>query len=252
MDIKVMTFNLRCPVKLDGDNYFPNREGNILAAIQREAPDIIGFQEAADYSRAFLKRSLSDYVVLGCGRGENYRGEACCIAFLRDKFDLISFETKWLSNAPDIAGSFFDGSDQSRCPRLYVHAKLAFGEEGKTLHFYNTHLDHQGAMARVLGMNQILQSVSECDAPFVLTGDMNARSDSLEAQLPLKLKNKKINDATESILYSFHDFGKTEFGVKIDYIYTDLDFSDTHLVEDKHEGGIYISDHYLICTTITI
>lgn len=252
MNIKVMTFNLRCPVKNDGVNYFPNREGNILAAIQREAPDIIGFQEAADYSRAFLKRSLSDYVVLGCGREKNYRGEACSIAFLRDKFDLVSFETKWLSSSPDVVGSFFYGSDQSNCPRVYVHAKLAAAEEGKELHFYNTHLDHQGTMARVLGMNQILQSVSECDAPFVLTGDMNARSDSLEAQLPLKLESKQIKDATASVEYSFHDFGKTEFGVKIDYIYTDLPFMNTHVVEDKHENGVYISDHYLICTTVTI
>ena len=252
MNIKVMTFNLRCPVKNDGVNYFPNREKNILDAIEREAPDIIGFQEAADYSRAFLKRSLSDYVVLGCGREKNYRGEACSIAFLRDKFDLVSFETKWLSSSPDVVGSFFDGSDQSNCPRVYIHAKLAFGEEGKTLHFYNTHLDHKGSLARLLGMNQIVQSISECDSPFVFTGDMNAYSDSVETKLPLMLKAKKINEATEEITYSFHDFGKTEFGKKIDYIYTDLSFFDTHVVEDKHEDGIYISDHYPICTTITI
>lgn len=252
MNIKVMTFNLRTPAKIDGDNHFTNREGNILKAIQEEAPDLIGFQEVADYSRDFLKRSLTDYVVLGCGRGENYRGEACSIAFLRDKFNLISFETQWLSISPNIAGSFFEGSDQSPYPRLYVHAKLSFGEEGKTLHFYNTHLDHKGSVARLLGMNQIMQSISECDAPFVLTGDMNAHPNDIEIQLPIQLKNKTVKEATAQIMHTFHGFGKLEREPKIDYIYTDMDFFDTYAVEDKHEGGIYISDHYPICTTVII
>lgn len=252
MNIKVMTFNLRTPVKNDGVNYFPNREGNILEAIDRESPDLIGFQEAADYSRAFLKRSLSDYVVIGCGREKDYTGEACCIAFKKEKFDLISYKTQWLSTSPNISGSRFDGSDQSKCPRIFVHAELALGEDGKRLHFYNTHLDHKGDVAKLLGMTQIMQSISECDAPFVLTGDMNANADSAATQLPLMIETKQIKDATASVEYSFHDFGKTEFGGKIDYIYTDLPFLDTHVVEDKHENGVYISDHYLICTTVMI
>lgn len=44
MNIKVMTFNLRTTVKNDGVNYFPNREGNILAAIEREEPDLISYK----------------------------------------------------------------------------------------------------------------------------------------------------------------------------------------------------------------
>lgn len=252
MNIKVMTFNLRTPAKIDGINYFTNREGNILEAIERESPDLIGFQEAADYSRAFLKRSLSTYVVLGCGRNKDYTGEACCIAFKKEKFDLISYKTQWLSTAPNTSGSRFEGSDQSPYPRLFVHAELALGEDGKRLHFYNTHLDHKGSVAKLLGMTQIMQSVSECDAPFILTGDMNAKPDSEAIQLPLMLETKQIKDATESVEYSFHGFGKTEFGRKIDYIYTDLPFMDTYVVEDKHEGGVYISDHYPICTTVEI
>lgn len=43
MNVKVMTFNLRTPSKIDGDNHFTNREGNILKAIKEEAPDLIGF-----------------------------------------------------------------------------------------------------------------------------------------------------------------------------------------------------------------
>ena len=255
MKIKVMTFNLRCPVKNDGVNYFPNREANILNAIASEAPDIIGFQEVADYSRQFIKGALGDYVVLGCGREESLNGEACSIAYKRDKFDLISFETKWLSSSPNKAGSRYDGSDQSKCPRVFVHAELACGEgdeAGKRLHFYNTHLDHKGAKARFLGMMQITQSISECDAPFVLTGDMNARPSDVEISVPTSLTNKNVQDATADIAHTFHGFGAYSEGYKIDYIYTDAEYSDTYAVEDKHENGVYISDHYPICTTIQI
>ena len=255
MKIKVMTFNLRCPVKNDGVNYFPNREANILNTIASEAPDIIGFQEVADYSREFIKRSLTDYVVLGCGRNENLGGEACSIAYKRDKFDLISYDTEWLSSFPSKAGSRYDGSDQSTCPRIFVHAELVCSEHGeavKRLHFYNTHLDHKGAQARLLGMMQIAQSISECDAPFVLTGDMNARPGDIEISVPTSLINKSVKDATAEITHTFHGFGAYSEGYKIDYIYTDAEYSDSYAVEDKHENGVYISDHYPICTTIEI
>ena len=252
MKIKVMTFNLRCPVKEDGENFFPNREKNILWAIESEAPDLIGFQEATDYSYAFLQRSLSDYVVIGCGRDKNYRGESCPIAFKKDMFNIISFETKWLSFTPNTVNSRYEGTDQSKYPRIYTHAELCFGEDGKRLHFYNTHLDHRGEMARVLGMTQIMQSILECDAPFVLTGDMNARPDDKAVQIPLKIDRKEIKDATASIDHTFNGFGKYDNGIKIDYIFTDTEFSETHAVNDDHENGVYISDHYPVCTTIEI
>ncbi|MBQ8345577.1 MAG: endonuclease/exonuclease/phosphatase family protein [Clostridia bacterium] len=252
MKIKVMSFNLRHPVQGDGINFFPNREPKIASAIQEAAPDLIGFQEATEYSRSFLQKTLSDYVVLGCGRESNYSGESCSIAFRKDRFELISLETKWLSTAPDTVNSFYEGSDQSKYPRVYVHAQLFAPEEGERLHFYNAHLDHKGAMARVLGMTQILQSISSCDAPFVLTGDMNARPDDMAVQLPLKLSCKTVKDATASLSHTFHGFGRYEEGIKIDYIYTDADFSQTYAVEDRPKDGVYISDHFPICTTIEL
>ena len=252
MKVKVMTFNLRCPAEADGINYFPNREKNILKVIQDEAPDLIGFQEAADYSRQFLKENISDrYVVLGCGRHADYTGEACCIAFNRDRFDLIDYKTRFLSGTPCVPGTRYAGSDQSGCPRLYSHALLSVGE-GKVLNFYNTHLDHKGEIARLLGMTQIVQDISECDAPFVLTGDMNAYPDERTVTVPFSMKHKDVREATAEITHTFHNFGKKKTECKIDYIYTDAPFSDVYAVEDKAEDGVYISDHYPICATLEI
>ncbi len=252
MKIKVRTFNLRFPAEGDGINYFKNREKNILDCIERESPDLIGFQEAADYSREFLKKNISDrYVVLGCGRHKDYTGEACCIAFNRDRFDLKDYSTKILSSTPDIPGSRYEGSDQSSCPRLYSHAHLSVGE-GKTLHFYNVHLDHKGAVARLLGMTQLVQDIAGCDAPFVLTGDMNARPDEDTVRIPFGMKHKRVAEATADIEHTFHAYGTKKDNCKIDYIYTDAPFSDAYTVEDKAEGGVYISDHYPVCATVTL
>ena len=117
---KVMSFNLRIEAGIDGINHLDNRKGNILDVINREAPDLIGFQEVRDGTRAWLRDNLTDYMVVGCGRLEDYRGESTPIAFRKDKFELVSLETFWLSSTPNIPASVYAGSDQSGCPRMAV------------------------------------------------------------------------------------------------------------------------------------
>ena len=253
MKLKVMTFNVRCDVKGDGINYFPNRQHRVLEAIREEAPDLIGFQEVTDYIRAFLKTNLSDeYTVVGCGRNPNYGGEACLIAFRKDVFDLIRFETRFLSTAPFVAGSTYGGSDQSHCPRTFAHAELIHKEMDHPIHFINTHLDHKGTVARLMGMTQILQRISELSGQFVLTGDMNVPPDSDCAKLPLAVKERKITDATAAVPFTFHAYGKREPFSKIDYIYTDGEPLDAYAVKDEPTDGVYISDHYPVCAWIEL
>ena len=246
MQIKVMSFNLRYPTDSDGENRFSCRTGRIAAAIRAESPDLIGFQEADDESRTFLKQALApEYLLLGGGRNADLRGEGCPIAVRRTLFEVIGFETQFLSDTPHVPGSRYAGSDQSACPRLFVRAELLLSD-GKRLFFYNTHLDHAGKGARFLGMKQILSSVVACDAPFVLTGDMNATPGSPETDLPLSLPGRTVSDASASLGHTFHDFGRRTTPCKIDYVYTDLAYRDTYAVPDLPEKGVYISDHYPI------
>ena len=252
MKLKVMTFNLRMDTEADGINYFPNREGRILETIRTEKPDLIGFQEASDYIREFLKKSLSDdYTVIGCGRQKNYRGEACCIAFRKDCFELVSFDTHFLSTSPTTPGSIYAGSDQSKCPRLYVHAELSHNQIAKPIHFFNTHLDHKGEQARVLGMAQVLQQLATVSGESVLTGDMNAHPDTACIGLVAALKEKQLKDATAQIERTFHNYGKNpEHVVKIDYIFTDAEPIEAYAIADNGVDGVYISDHYPVCAWI--
>ena len=253
MELKIMTFNLRCINGGDGINEFENRKPKVLSAISSESPDLIGFQEATDLQREFLRKNLSEsYVVLGCGRKANYYGEAVSLAFKRDLFELISFDTFWLSDTPKVPGSRYENSDQSTCARLTVHAELAAKDLPTPIHFFNTHLDHQGAEARLLGMKDIIKKISETSGAYVLTGDFNARPDAPEIAEILNDKAIGASDATANLTHTFHGFGKFNEDYKIDYIFTNAPHRNAEIVTAPADDEIYISDHHPVCVVIEV
>ena len=197
--ITVMTFNLRNESKVDGINYLDNRKGKIIDTVLNYQPDLIGFQEARDNTRNWLRDTLADYTVIGCGRSADSMGESTPLAFKKDKFMMIASENFWLSSTPSVAGSTYEGSDQSSCPRICTVATLVHIETGKKLVFLNTHTDHAGSLARTLESAQILQYLSEKGLPSIVTGDLNATPDSMEIVMLSSSKNFPMADATASV-----------------------------------------------------
>lgn len=254
--LKVCTFNLRTPVEKDGINYFPNRKGRILDVIRRERPDVIGFQEVADSTRRWLREALDGYVVVGCGRSRELSGESMIVAYRKDCFDMVSMDTFWLSTAPAVPGSIYGGTDQSKCPRCSTAVVLKHDGAQQPFLFLNTHLDHKGKTARLLGAVQLLQYISVKNLPFVLTGDMNATPDSPEMQVIVSCKERKVVDLTEGITGTFHGFGKyaKDEMPKIDYIFSDMesDPAETYVVPDIPEEGLYTSDHLPVFGFVTV
>lgn len=254
--ITVMTFNLRNESKVDGINHLDNRKGKIIDTILNYQPDLIGFQEARDNTRNWLRDTLTDYTVIGCGRTANYMGESTPLAFKKDKFLMIASENFWLSSTPSVAGSTYEGSDQSSCPRMCTVATLVHIETGKKLVFLNTHTDHAGSLARTLESAQILQYLSEKGLPSIVTGDLNAYPDSREIVMLSSSKNFPMTDATASVKGSFHSFGgySDENMPKIDYVFSNLPCieEEAFAIPDPHEDGIYISDHRPVMTSLII
>ncbi len=251
MKLKVMTFNLRYRTENDGVNFFDNREPRVLEVIKKEAPMLIGFQEATDYQREFLRRELSDsYIVLGCGRKSNYRGEAPCLAYRRDMFELVKYDTFWLSDTPDVAGSRYESLDQSSCARNTMYAILSPDDYDGCIAFFNTHLDHSGEKARIAGMKQTAEVIKQVGGKFVLTGDMNDVPNS-ECIAVAKAIEGAV-DTTAGITHTFHNFGRKKEEIKIDYIFTNGRALDAYAVEDIPVDGVYISDHYPVCAYIEI
>ena len=261
--LKVMSFNLRVEADIDGINHLDNRKGKILDVISNEAPDLIGFQEARDATRAWLRDTRSDYVVVGCGRYKDYKGESAPLAFRKDKFEMVSMETFWLSSTPKVPQSVYAGSDQSSCPRIATAVVLKPLESDSLLLFVNTHTDHKGAISRILASAQLLEYMSQKGLPCILTGDFNALPESTEIKMLTASQEFPMVDATVNVGETFHAFGtvhetKEEYAgvevVKIDYIFTNLptDPSDSYAVKDDHENGIYISDHNPVVAFVEI
>lgn len=251
MKIKIFSFNMRMDEPKDGINYLPNRFERIKELIESEAPDIIGFQETREMAREWLCENLKDYTVLGCGRYRAFRGEGVTMAFKSSLFDLVSFETEWLSLEPAVPASMY-GGDQC-CPRVLQTAHLVPRDGSEPFVFANVHLDHKGEDAKKFGAMQTMQKLLSKPYKFILTGDFNSLPEEGVVTFIKDCKARSIKDITAELGGTFHNYGKAEKLEKIDYIFTDHEkYENVRLIEDNHPGGIYYTDHYIVSADIEI
>lgn len=254
MEVKVFSFNIRMNTPNDGINAFPNRKNRILSTIKEHSPDLIGFQEATDSMREWLRDALTDYEIIGCGRNTTYRGEAPVLAYRKNLFECVRSETFWLSLTPTIPGSSYEG-DQSACPRTATVAYLIPQGSSTPFLFCNTHTDHQGENARYLASVQLIQYLSQQPYKFIMTGDFNATPEAPEIKLLTKNSFLPMVDATEKLSGTFHGYGKCNPPSKIDYIFTNstCDIERSNLIDDiPDESGLYTSDHCAVSAYIDI
>lgn len=252
--IKAMTFNLRVESEADGINRFSLRTHRVLGAIATESPDLIGFQEATDPMRAFMRNALKDeYTFIGGGSYVGHKGPGNPIAFKRDVFELVSLETRWFSPTPEVPGSRHENSDQSKYPRYYLKTVLRVMETNELICFINTHTDHVGANVRTLQAKQMRNVLREsADMPVILLGDMNAKPDEESIQLLSFDECTDIVDVTSAIPSSFHWWGQLNPPIKVDYIFSNMPCVDSHAIEDHPTDGVFISDHNPVVATLLL
>jgi len=248
-DMKVSSFNLRMHTEKDGINSFLNRCEFLLEGIKEIDADIFGFQEVTPLMAECLKSGMKEYSFVGVGREADFTGEHTYIAFKSGKFDLLSCDTFWLSDTPEIPGSRFS-EGQGDCPRICTVATLIHLETAKTVKFYNTHLDYRGAPARLKGIRIILEKIKADKLPAIITGDFNCRPDS-EPVNAVYESGIGLSDATFDLKDTYHAFGK-EPESKIDYIFTNMKYKDSHKVRKITEEGMYLSDHDAVVSTIIL
>ena len=254
--IKIMSFNMRTQSAGDGENQFLNRRGFIAERLNELKPDVIGCQEMQPVMYDWLNDTLTDYCVVGAGRGAALDNEAVCVAYRRDRFVLCSADTFWLSPEPYKPGSRYVG-DQSDCPRICTVVTLK-PRDGAPFRLYNIHTDHVGKYARVLEVNQLLRRIAEDDArmamPVFVTGDFNDTPDSLCIKTMLEYGGGRFVDLCAGSGQTFHGFGRyvSEDG-KIDYIFAEKGCKclGTEVIRDKR-GDLFLSDHYPLMVEIEL
>lgn len=256
MELKICSYNLRMDTPKDGINAFFNRTPLIAEKLNQYQPDVIGFQEVRPPMRRWLEENLTDYTIIGTGRGADFLNEANVIAYRTDKFLTMSLDTFWLSDTPYVPGSMFT-TDQSNNPRICTCAVLLVRDTTKRLRVYNTHLDHVGPVARVQGIEMVLARIASDvqrypDTPVVLMGDFNEEPGGIVTRA-IEMESDGLVEATRNIPGTFHGYHPENGSIKIDYIYTNAcwDEEKTLAMTDSRDG-IFLSDHYPVMTQITI
>ena len=198
----------------------------------------------------WLKEALSEYSVVGCGRSETLEDEQVAIAYRKDSMNLIQMETYWLSDTPYTPASRYP--DQSDCPRVCTEAVFEELATKQVFRIINTHLDHEGVMAREQGLRQIMEKLGQAklfaQAPVIITGDMNAEPDSQEMTV---MKEYPFTNVTEGIGITYHGYMRTEPPCSIDYIFVKGFTCESIEKWEDEKDGVFLSDHYPLCAVLS-
>ena len=249
---RVASFNIRTPVDKP-PNAWTCRVDRVRALIQRHGFDLMGLQEATEKQ---IDDLLTDgWAYVGAGRDDGKRGgEASCIFYKKDRFDVRDSGTFWLSETPEVPGS---KSWAAGCTRICTWARLADRKSGKVFVHFNTHLDHMSVAARTNGIALILNRMPQIaqGMPALLTGDMNATPESEPIRLALYvLRDSSARSRTPHTgpVATFNGF---KFNKKptacIDYIFVSTGIRVlTHATLDDSEKELYPSDHFPVAADV--
>ncbi len=136
----VLTFNLRNGMAQDGPDGWAYRRDMVGRLVAREAPAVMGVQEAWQYQLDELLERVPGYAWVGVPRSNVAQIDEHCAVFYRtDRFALVETGTFWLSDTPDEPTTKF--SELQCCLRVVTWAALESLESGRVLHAFNTHFD---------------------------------------------------------------------------------------------------------------
>ena len=174
--LRVLTFNLRYINSGDtGNRTWTSRRDQVGAVVAKDNADIIGIQEGFRSMLDDLEARAPGYVESGGGREDGMaKGEYSALLVKADRFTVQQSGTFWLSDTPEVVGSKTWGN---QVVRICTWAKLYDRGNKRSIHVFNTHLDHQTPLARQKGTELILE---RCGSSAVST----VRFPVLEAEGP--------------------------------------------------------------------
>lgn len=168
----VGSYNLRTPGANDPfPNNWESRMPRIRADIAKLGYHIWGAQETIDFYDPHICRG-NNFVSLGHGRCENSDGEACNVYYDRERLEVLSHETFWLSAEPE-KHSIVPGTTY---PRICTAGIFRDKVTGKEFIFANTHLEHRVIELQKTQLEYLFARLNRVypQLPLILTGDFNA------------------------------------------------------------------------------
>ncbi|WP_249306246.1 endonuclease/exonuclease/phosphatase family protein [Lederbergia citrea] len=255
--LRIMTYNVRFDVD-SPPNSWEERKKLIVELIQRESPDIIGTQECLYHQVQDLITLMPEYDWVGLGREGGSNGEYAAIYFKKDRFNVLEYDHFWLSDTPNVIGSYTWGND---IPRMVSWARFLDAKTGDQFYHLNTHFDHISENARFKGSQLIIERIASLDpvVPIILTGDFNTGVDTEPHQALLKKGNlidawDAADNTTNDHLGSFNGFKDPSGGKeRIDWILFSGNIQTASIkIVDDQPNGLFPSDHFPVVAEMRI
>lgn len=251
--VRVITFNIRRSACDDGDNRWEARAPHVIQWLKEQLAHIVCFQELMPDASQLLQQHLPGYEWAGCGRSATLEDEHCRIAFRRDDFAAIRWETFWLSDTPALPGSKFS-KGCTVWPRTCTMVELYQRSSGRRFRVYNTHLDHDCQYSKLEGVRVLFDRIQkhqlENPLPFLLMGDFNSTPESDVIRQVFEATPVPLLDFSdlsgESCDITYHGYG-LDSPCKIDYLLATSEWELRHRYIDTYVcQGVSLSDHYPI------
>lgn len=203
------------------------------------------------------KTSAGEWSYIGVGRDDGKEaGEYSPIFYRPSIWKLKSWETRWMSETPDVPSKGWDaGSIRIVTIGTFVHIQT-----GQKVVILCTHFDNEGSRSRRESSKIILAAIdrlakSEDPSSILLAGDFNSPPDDdayqimtspdsamedICVQIP---KEKRYGDEM-----TFTSFGYVDnFPVRIDFIFSrkgdKVIYRTYGVLSNRFDDGVYLSDH---------
>ncbi len=253
--LTAMTFNLRVAVEVDGNNFWPFRLQSVLTMINKHHPDFLATQEVTDGMLQDLESPLQDFKSCGDGRNADRHGERCTIFVRKTNWKIEHSETVWLSDTPEVPGSF---DPEEGFPRICTMAVASSLHDESKLLVANVHLSYRSARALDQNITTLIAYLAKWHVqypyPVILLGDFNADpSHPLHQRIKALGFISPLDNRMSTAKNTFHDFlgGK---GIEIiDYIYHSPELAMlSYFVDQEKIGSRYPSDHFPVIADFAI
>ena len=144
-----MSYNIRHAgdENMEGRNSWSNRKTMVASVIRFHNPDIAGLQKVLITQIGDMESLLPEYEWVGSGKDDGKKaGEFSPLFFKKDRFNVLSHSTFWLSETPDIVSRGWDAV----CNRIVTWAQFEDLNTGRVFYVFNTHFDHMPVLAELI------------------------------------------------------------------------------------------------------
>ncbi|MGQ9634038.1 MAG: endonuclease/exonuclease/phosphatase family protein [Bryobacteraceae bacterium] len=248
--LRVMSFNVRLPLKSDGPDYWDNRRDLLVETIRRHSPDLIGTQELFYIQGQYIAEKLPHYEWFGLSRRGNHEDEHMGVFYRKDRLRVVESGNYWLSETPDAPASMSWGIN---FPRMVTWAVFEDLRTKRRFHCSNTHFPHRDideqARVNCAGILASRLRARPKEEVLIVTGDFNTDVASRSHQI--LTREAGLTDAwqvaprREGPRGTFHAFKGTAGEARIDWILFrgPLQPVLAETITDNQDGR-YPSDHF--------